>query len=173
MDVQFQLTSTPILYLFLTAAVISDFRLMKISNRLIFLGLFVSMVLRLYYCGWISIFRQLPILLSPVILLFFFYLAGILGAGDIKLFSLIGGYVNFRSLWKVMLCSFVVAAVASLIRLMLTGRLLSGLKDGFSYLLQLAQGSCRPYSGGGNESRIHFAAAILAGFVIAGPISGC
>ena len=86
MDVMY-IASHLILYLLLIAAVIQDFDCMKVSNRLILTGLGGSLSFRLLGGESEQIIWFLPDIIIPVIVLYLLYLAGILGAADIKLFS--------------------------------------------------------------------------------------
>ena len=83
------------LYAILIVAVVQDITSMRISNRLIIMGLFLSMAFGIVLGGMPRIIQVLLNISIPVIMLYLFYLIGVLGAGDIKLFSVIGGFTNF------------------------------------------------------------------------------
>ena len=95
MDVMY-IASHLILYLLLIAAVIQDFDCMKVSNRLILTGLGGSLSFRLLGGESEQIIWFLPDIIIPVIVLYLLYLAGILGAADIKLFSVVSGFTNLK-----------------------------------------------------------------------------
>ena len=84
-----------ILYLLLIAAVIQDFDCMKVSNRLILVGLALGIFFQVIQNGPVAIVRVLPNIIFPVIVLYLLFLMRCLGAGDIKLFSVIGACINF------------------------------------------------------------------------------
>ena len=67
---------------------------MKVSNRLILTGLGGSLSFRLLGGESEQIIWFLPDIIIPVIVLYLLYLAGILGAADIKLFSVVSGFTN-------------------------------------------------------------------------------
>ena len=91
------------LLVILAAAVIQDFMYMKISNRLILMGVLFSLAFGFMTGGLKQIIFVLANVSFPVIVLYLLYLLGVLGAGDIKLFSIIGGFTNFRLLISCML----------------------------------------------------------------------
>ena len=69
MDV-IRVTSILTLYVLLTVAVIQDFRHMKVSNRLILVGLGLGTFFQLIQNGPIAIVRVLPNIIFPVIILY-------------------------------------------------------------------------------------------------------
>jgi prepilin peptidase CpaA len=95
---------------FLVAAVISDFRSMRISNRLIALGLIWGLVLHSVGIGGTSIIKILFNISLPVILLYLFFCLRAIGAGDIKLLSMAGAYLSTRQLLYVIAVTFICAA---------------------------------------------------------------
>ena len=77
----------------LVFAVAADFREMRISNRLIASGLMMGLALRIQGEGGAGIVHFLVNISIPVILLFLLFQLRVIGAGDIKLFSLAGGFL--------------------------------------------------------------------------------
>ena len=75
---------------------------MKISNRLIVCGLIWGLVLKIWGNGYVGILYFILNITIPVVLLFLLFQMHALGAGDIKLFSLV---------FLVMFDSFLFAAV--------------------------------------------------------------
>ena len=127
----------------LVFAVAADFREMRISNRLIASGLMMGLTLRIvHFLVNISI---------PVILLFLLFQLRVIGAGDIKLFSVAGGFLSMRQLLYVILAAFVTAAVIGLGKLLYQKRM-AGIF-------------------GNQRTLIHFSAMILIGYFIV--VWGC
>ena len=155
-----------ILYGFLIVAVIMDLRSGKISNRLILTGIGVALIRRLLQEGCVGLLTGVIQISFPVIVLYLFFLIGALGAGDIKLFSLIGGFINFRELITCIVASFVLGAVWSLIKLLIDGRLLSCIKSGSKYLWSVFGGNKGGYTKS-SENTIPFSIVILGGLIIA------
>jgi len=81
----------------LVFAVTADFREMRISNRLIASGLMMGLALRILGEGGAGIVHFLVNISIPVILLFLLFQLRVIGAGDIKLFSVAGGFLSMRS----------------------------------------------------------------------------
>lgn len=103
-----------IAYVLVLIAVGMDLKYMRISNRLILIGLGIALIRRFFCEGVYGVLTGVFQISFPVIMLYLLFLTGALGAGDIKLFSLIGGLVNFKVLIWCMIYAFVVAAVVSL-----------------------------------------------------------
>jgi len=97
----------------LVFAVAADFREMRISNRLIASGLMMGLALRILGEGGAGIVHFLVNISIPVILLFLLFQLRVIGAGDIKLFSVAGGFLSMRQLLYVILAAFVAAAAVS------------------------------------------------------------
>lgn len=153
----------------LLLAVILDFRSMRISNRLIFIGLMLAMAIQIRENGLSHVFYVLGNISFPVIVLYLFYLTGAIGAGDVKLFSVVGGFFHFQELVLCMAASFVLGAVFSLAKMLHSGTFVSGIQSGMRYIRGLTKGERTAY---GRDCRngtnlIHFSPAILLGAVFA------
>ncbi len=123
-----------------------DFGNEKISNRLIVSGLFWGLACQLLQGGYAGLVHFLVNISIPVILLFLLFQVRGIGAGDIKLFSVAGGFLDTRQLLYVILAAFLAAAVIGF------GKLLYRVKT-TGYQL-------------GTITLIHFSAAILLGYFI-------
>lgn len=148
-------------------AVGMDVKSMRISNRLILIGLGISFIRRLFCEGIAGIFTGVFLISFPVILLYLLFLAGALGAGDIKLFSLIGGFVNFKELLWCIIFAFLFAAVFSVLKMLYYGIFFSSMRNVWKYLMQLYMGVKAAYvSIDQKKNKIHFSVAILLGFIV-------
>ena len=83
----------------------------RISNRLIVSGLIWGLAFRLLGEGSAGAVHFLMNISIPVILLFLLFSLCILGAGDIKLFSIAGGFLTLTQLCYLIPVAFVVGAV--------------------------------------------------------------
>ncbi len=91
----------------LALAVWQDMRERRVDNRLILMGLSLGLIHRLHLHESFNFFSIILDAGLPVIFLFPLFLTRILGAGDVKLFSVAGifigacptGYVAVLSLW--------------------------------------------------------------------------
>ena len=153
-------------YILLLIAVVMDVRSMKISNRLILIGLACSFVRR-YFCDGMGGFLTGLILISlPVIFLYLLFLAGALGAGDIKLFSLIGGFINFKELMWCIGFAFLFGALFSLLKMLYLKTFFKSMKHVSRYLKNIMQGDVHKYQPESlTDGNIHFSIAILCGFI--------
>lgn len=102
------------LLLILLLAVIWDFYKGKIPNILILTGVLTGTIFLVYQYGMKEILSHIPGILFPIILLFPLYKIGTLGAGDLKLFSILGFYFTFFETLFCMFTAFWVGAIISL-----------------------------------------------------------
>lgn len=103
-----------------------DIRSTKISNRLIVCGYLLGLVIRIMGNGWRGAIDFLFCISLPVILLYLLFLMRALGAGDIKLFSVAGGFLTMKELVLLVFVSILVGAmisIAKLVYLKFRGRL--------------------------------------------------
>lgn len=158
-----------VLLVIMGTAVILDFMTTKISNRLILVGLILALVFHFMDGGMSGILYVLWNISFPVIVLYLFYLTGALGAGDIKLFSVVGGFLNFKELLWCILFSFVTAAVMSLVKMLYFRTFALRMRKGLCYIGGLLQGKWEVYQRNQNEKKdiIHFSLAILLGTIAA------
>lgn len=123
-----------------------DFGNEKISNRLIVSGLFWGLAFRLLGEGSAALVHFLVNISIPVILLFLLFQMRAVGAGDIKLFSVVGGFLTTEQLLYVMFAAFAAGAVIGLIKLLYRVR-----TTGYQI---------------GTITVIHFSTAILIGYFV-------
>ena len=166
---EMQTASILTLYMILFTAVIQDFMCMKISNRLILMGLFCSIAFGISIGGVPQIIYILWNISFPVIILYLLYVLGILGAGDIKLFSVIGGFTNFNMLMNCMLASFVAGAVISVVKMLYHRNLSVSLLKGQIFMKEILRGNISSYrkTWAEESNLMHFSLAILIGVVAA------
>ncbi len=155
-----------ILYGFVIAAVVTDIKSGKISNRLILIGLGISLVRKLLQEGGVGLLTGVIQISLPVIVLYLFFLIGALGAGDIKLFSLIGGFVNFKELITCIVVAFVLGAIGSVIKMLISGGFIRGISVGSVYLWNFLCGNHVEYKKTAHNV-IPFSIPILGGLVVA------
>jgi prepilin peptidase CpaA len=156
------------LYAIIIVAVIQDFKYMRISNRLIVVGIVLSVAFGIFLGGMPRIICILLNISFPVIVLYLLYLLGVLGAGDIKLFSVVGGFTNFKTLTGCMFAAFVVAAVFSFLKMLYNKNLGFSLFKGQLFVKEVLQGNISSYRKTRAEERnlIHFSAAVFIGLLI-------
>ncbi len=167
-----------LLVTFLSLAVIMDFASFKIKNRLILFGLIVGILLRIYDMEWTSILDGIIGMVVPVIILFPFFLFKVLGAGDIKLFSVIGLFYGNTFVLNSMLYSLFIAGFMSIIVLIKSKQFQSRYEYfiwyiKYFYLKVTREGGSRneiiPYydvSRDGYTGVIHYSLAIIIAVII-------
>ena len=101
-----------ILVLLSLLAAVTDFYKRKIPNFLILTGCCYGLIRMIYYR---DILESVPGILFPIIVLFPLYKIGVIGAGDIKLFSMIGFYFTFMETLFCIFTAFVLGAVFAMI----------------------------------------------------------
>ncbi len=111
-----------------------DLRSYKISNHLILTGIITGILFDFYEYGQAGISSWLPGILLPVILLFPLFLIKVLGAGDIKLFSVIGSFYGAAYVLKSIAAAFILGAVMSLIYLLKYKMVFSRFRHLFNYI---------------------------------------
>ncbi len=105
-----------LLVILLTAAA-TDLTDGKISNRLIVFGMLSGLAFRIYGEGGAGILIFLVHISIPVILFYLLFQMRALGAGDIKLFSVIGSFVSVKELLFMMVCSLFMGAVLGTVKI--------------------------------------------------------
>lgn len=153
----------------LTAAVWTDIHTNKISNRLIGLGLFLGYIRNLMVYGWNGSVYFLIQISLPVLVFYLLFLMRALGAGDIKLFSVIGSCIGLEGLVEVVIYSFLSGAAFSCIVLIRNQNLYSRLTyfSGYIRTALLTKSITKyDYESDGKQNCIHFSASILVGFFV-------
>lgn len=100
-----------------------------ISNRLIIVGLILGLFFRIFGEEKTGILVYIVNISIPVILLYLLFRMHALGAGDIKLFSMIGAFITTEQLLQIMVMAFVIGAVMGFLKLLYI-RLFSGYVPG-------------------------------------------
>lgn len=163
-----QIASTLTLYTIIIVAVVQDFRSRKISNRLILTGLLLSLAFGVLLGGMSRIPYILLNMSFPVIMLYLLYLLGALGAGDIKLFSIIGGFTNLKMLTGCIVAAFFVGAAMGILKMLRNQNLRFSLFKSWQFVKGLFLGNVCSYRETMAEERnlIRFSPAILAGLLV-------
>lgn len=137
--------SVLLLSLLITAA-LQDIRSGIISNRLIATGLVIGFVIQITEYQVRGIYYYLRNISVPVILLYLLFQMRVLGAGDIKLFSMIGSIVTIQELGRCILFGFAAGGLMAFILLAADRRRWERLKCGGRYLIQtVLTGRLKPY----------------------------
>lgn len=158
------------LALLVIPAVISDFRTYKIDNRLIVAFLIAGALTGLMEEGPSGLLSSLLGASLPLLLLFWLYLLGMLGAGDIKLFCSVGAVAGFGFIPWCIAWSFLSGGVVALTVMLARRNVVQRVRYLGSYLKAcFLSGSILEYSEISDKSggaKFHFSAAIALGSAI-------
>lgn len=152
------------------AAVCSDCSSYKVKNSIILSGMAAGILYRISEQGIKGVVFWLFGAMIPVLLLWILFRYRMLGAGDIKLFSVIGGMYGASIIINTMILAFFAGGVLSVIRLLETG----GFKNRLQYLAGFIseQGNKQKRiiyyqkERDGRAPVVHFTIAILIGFLL-------
>lgn len=155
------------LQIILSTAVIMDYRNGRIKNWLIAAGIFTGCILRVLTDEF-SVLMFFEGIGFPVLCCGILFRIHALGAGDIKLFSVIGSFTAFHELLSCICFSFVAAAIIALFKLIYNKNLMSSFFCFFHYIRQVCEtGIIQKYSGRDDKKRqMHFSVPILIGYFI-------
>lgn len=158
-----------VLVLLLLFAAVWDFYKGKIPNVLIIIGCCYGMIRLLYYG---NILKHIPGIIFPLVILFPLYKIGVMGAGDLKLLSVLGFYFPFLELIFCIFMAFLLGAFHSLFALIRYENFYERMTYLFSYLKEcfclgrfryyyLDSGGNRDADFGQDNSKIHFSIPIF------------
>ncbi|WP_176761903.1 prepilin peptidase [Pseudobutyrivibrio sp. YE44] len=131
-------TEAFVIWSILTLATIFDARAYRIPNQLIGLGYVAGLYLNILQFQTIGIVYFIIKAIWPIILLYLLYQWKGLGAGDIKLFSVMSTLVGMRVTTDVFVLSVMLAGVAVLALVLYEGRLEIKRKLHYSYYIAAA-----------------------------------
>ena len=134
-----------VLTICLAYAVYTDLTQTRISNRLILSGVLFGFLYRAVTEGGMGVFFFFVNISIPVILLNLLFQMRALGAGDIKLFSMLGVFLSTEQLLRVMVTAFVIFAILGLLKI--------------AYQFIFMQRKL------GKQTQIHFSPAILMAYL--------
>ncbi|MCM1057039.1 MAG: A24 family peptidase [Firmicutes bacterium] len=152
-----------VLCLLLTAACGSDYRNRKIPNGLVAVMALAGTVFRFRRDGTVGVPLYLGEAAAIAALLYPLYKMGGLGAGDVKLLGAAAGYLPFNKIFLFSFVSLLIAAIISLIKLLVNKNFRERLGIFFGYLEEIAKkGTVQRYPATGKEVK-------SAGVCLSGP----
>ena len=105
-----------LLLLLLLLATFTDLKTDRIPNGFVVLGIVIGVLGNL---GLDSDIRQMAVsMLLSFLLLYHLFNIGVLGAGDVKVFMMIGSFVKVKELLMIKVLSFVIGALCSVLKLL-------------------------------------------------------
>lgn len=104
-------------FLVLLPVSLCDLYCYHVPNCIIVGGLALSLYRNISLYGMVGLWQFAWNGLIPIVVCFIFYLLHFFGAGDIKLFSIISSFYNFRFCFRVMIFSLFIGALFSIIKM--------------------------------------------------------
>ena len=158
----------------LIASAIMDFSTCKIPNFFIGIGLPIGLCYRILILNDRNYLSILCSVLLPLVLLFPFFIFRAMGAGDIKLFMVVGTFLSPELILQSIFWAAITGAFIGLIRMLINRNLVNRMEYFISYtkktVKSLSQKNMKiePYFQNGTEKdckkiRLHFSLPILLG----------
>jgi len=147
---------------------ISDLQNYKIRNPVIVMGWFLSICINVFQYGFYGAAYTIFCILVTLVTGFPLFMTGGIGAGDVKLMSVIGGMYGLAFLGKVTLLFLVLAGAVSLVELIRKRALITRVKAFIYYLLHIntAQGKYYQRERDGREFTICLAPIMAAAYFL-------
>lgn len=157
------ITNLYMVWVFVSVAVICDLKDFRIPNELIILGyvngLFLS--IRTYHQTGLLMFLVNG--LWPIVVLYIFFLFGALGAGDIKLYSVIATMVGADYTIRIILISLIIGAIYGIVSLVKNRKVILEMVAANCILRRTEKSFCnKKYI----PSRIHFSLCIAMAMLL-------
>ena len=151
-----------------TIAAFMDLRQGKVKNGWILFAWSTGVIYQMLTQGWIGIWQFLYSSMIPMLLLFPLFCFRMLGPGDIKLLSALGGIMGLGPIFHCIFISFFLGGIISLGILLSSGTLYFRLRHFAAYthnILKTKQ--ITPYYEPGSQpENIHFTIPILLGVIL-------
>lgn len=125
------------LYLFifvLLCCVFADIQYYKIHNDIILSGLLLGCLQNVFLSGLSGFLFFIIGVILPLLFLFPLFLFRMMGAGDLKMLAVVGGYFGSLAVIKCILFSFLFAALYAVCKLLLYQNLRARMKYFHSYI---------------------------------------
>lgn len=152
-------------------AVLFDLRVRRIPNLLILVGLFAGWLGSFIVGGWSGLLDSLTGMALAMVLFIPFFVPRLVGAGDVKLFGVVGGVIGFDAVLPVFLFTLVAGGVLGVLAVLLSrswSKFFGNLKLFLIWLLYRVKGTEMTLSDIETQSavRIPYAVAIATGSII-------
>lgn len=140
----------------------------KVDNRLICLGIGCGFFLNIFHSGAAGILQFFSGAFFPLLFLLPLFYFRMIGGGDIKLLSVLGGILGCPEVFSLLLFTFLTGAILSLAFLISCGNLKERISYFISYFYSCrGKGSWKPYRRKGLEpENFHFTVPIFIGSIL-------
>lgn len=132
--------SQELIFLVLLPASLFDLYQYRVPNAIIGIGLVLSLYDNIWQYGILGIGSFSLKCLFPFVVCFIFYLFHVLGAGDIKIFSIICSYFNVEYCVRIMAVSLLIGALLSLFKMILQKSFIRRFRHFSMYVRNLMSG---------------------------------
>ncbi len=122
------------LFLLLIAAVFMDFKNDRIANGWIVFGTLTGAAFRIGENGLYGVCSAAVAMFLSICILYPVYKINGLGAGDVKLFLMIGSFVTIQQMLRIIIVSFLIGAVFSIGKLISEANFKERMQYLFSYM---------------------------------------
>ncbi|BCN32940.1 prepilin peptidase [Anaeromicropila herbilytica] len=157
------------LFILIFLAALEDLRTYKVNNNLIALGFLLGLFFNISSMGAYGVVLWFLGGITPIILLFLLYLFRMIGASDLKVFSIVGCFYGISFVIQSIIISFIIGAVISFLVLIQNRNIYSRFFYLFSYLVDSIKNQkiCPYYisSIDGTKNVIPFIVAIMGGVI--------
>jgi prepilin peptidase CpaA len=143
-----------------------DFATGKVSNKLIIIGIILGFVLQILFEGKDKIGNFLLGAMVPIIFLMLVFMIGGIGAGDIKLFSVIGVFLGARGVFTCIITAFIIGAVISLGKILISRNFYVYFNNLINYISEFFQTQKIQIYKREKNNTIHFTLPILISVLI-------
>ncbi|MCT4597599.1 MAG: prepilin peptidase [Vallitalea sp.] len=126
-----------LIILLLTISLYTDTKTYKIKNNVVLLFLLLGLIINYVYLGVNGIQIWFIGFIVPIIILFILFVVSMIGAGDIKLISAIGGILGIEFLINSSKYIIIVAALIAIIKMIRHKQLISRLVYFYNYILDI------------------------------------
>lgn len=138
-----------------------DFATGKVSNKLILIGLALSFTFSVILGEKNGFSTFLIGTITPILLLIFIFMIGGIGAGDVKLFAVIGGFIGYQGVIWCIIASFIIGAVISVGKILFQKNLIKSFKSIGNYAIGIIQSKEFQIIEKEKGNTIHFTLPIL------------
>lgn len=156
------------LVIILIVACCLDYRHHKIPNWLIIIGMAAGAFWQICNNSFMGLVFWIFYFLCMILLTYPLFFIGTLGAGDVKLFGVVGGFFAGKESFAFLFCSFLCGAVFALVKMLYVGNGRQRIIQFYCYLLRILQSrTLEIYEDSEhtqtefNHSKIHLAGPIL------------
>lgn len=151
----------------LLAAAAGDLRDYRIPNGLIFIGYAAGSFYSYLRLGRTFFPTFVFDAVWPVVLLYVLFYIGALGAGDVKLFSVVSVFVGFSAMKTLLPLAFFIGGAAAAVKMLYSGDLIYRMSHLFSHVSRcIVTKKPVPYVPVGKCRELHFSLSILTAFLI-------